>query len=896
MCDRPTNPWLLSKALCILGIFLLFERSQIPSSVTAAEPFSTTNLPPNLRVVLENTTPLKTPRAGRLPLLVLPISQALAGLDDARSEAVLRDLNRRGIGYTVTWNPGDFDKSAAEALRIGRLQERVGMEVAADATACLSSFFDGTDSTLHQDETGRPFAEMSFGGKLGCPFALQHRYPVIRERVESFLRAYDQAGIRVQLVFADWEIDGPIEWNDAWASSKRCRRCRESLPRLNDFREFQKRLREIRSEMQRITFARPVTAHFPEALVGNYAVYPHDGYRYWYDYFEREAEGVPYRADQRARYREWAHEFTGTGYTLAMPVIYTWYRTFDWYDFADLDYRWFYNLLRVGSNPARHTPAHVPLIPFVHWTTTAPPERPDPRIQQFSPEKYRELLWHLLLRGHDTFFLWCLPEELAREIRLLHPVYAESLAHRGFLERGEPIAFEVPIAPGPVISGLRLGNKILARRTEFGPGAGAISLALADGGRVTVPPGTGMQVVDVQPHPLPSGLLGSDQQPRFPIGFYELPKTDEALRALKSAGVNLVRCNNRSDLDRAGRAGLMGWMPLNIATADPEALHQQIRAVADHPALAAWEGPDEIVWMFTAYSGLEKTAGFTRADWQRQTPKAVAYAESRSQLILPQMRAGLRLVRGLDSRRLPFWINEAADSDLKYVREYVDDIDVTGSDYYAVRNSGTDLPAVGRLVDRWQENGRGKPVWMVLQAFSWHTLKPERSRLYPTFAQSRFMAYDALVHGARGLFYWGSSEIDEDAFRKSLYALTAELSALEPFLVATPRAEARVHLIDEVADGTGRGVRLAFRQHDDQFLLILVNEDSQRHLGVDVRGLEALAGRRLDLLYGSESVRVAHGGFATRLQGFETKVFATDARLAAGPPAGRDYGQTGLER
>ena len=339
-------------------------------NVSAADP----ELPGVLRDVLENTRPLTFPRGRRLPLYVLPITGSLRGLGDRQAEEVIRDLDRRGIGYTVDWSYGDRQKTLAEGLRIGAIQQRLGLRVAVNANACLHSFFNGDEGTLHVADDGRPFADSSFGGqKMGCPFALEHRYPVIQEQVEFFLRSYLENGVAVDFVFADWEIDGPIEWNDAWANSKKCRRCREKLPAIDDFRKFQSELRRIRSEMQRVVFGRNVTAYFPRSLVGNYAVYPHDGYRYWYDYFEHNAEGVPYKADQKARYREWAHEFDGTGYTFAMPVVYTWYRTFDWYDFDVLDYRWFYNMLRVGSNAGRHTPVETPIITFVHWTTTAPP-------------------------------------------------------------------------------------------------------------------------------------------------------------------------------------------------------------------------------------------------------------------------------------------------------------------------------------------------------------------------------------------------------------------------------------------------------------------------------------------------------------------------------------------
>ena len=68
-------------------------------------------LPGNLRAVLENTKPLATPRNGRLPLFVLPISGSLSSLPDGQAEKVLNDLAKRGIGYSVNWNHSSFEAS-----------------------------------------------------------------------------------------------------------------------------------------------------------------------------------------------------------------------------------------------------------------------------------------------------------------------------------------------------------------------------------------------------------------------------------------------------------------------------------------------------------------------------------------------------------------------------------------------------------------------------------------------------------------------------------------------------------------------------------------------------------------------------------------------------------------
>ena len=62
-----------------------------------------------------------------------------------------------------------------------------------------------------------------------------------------------------------------------------------------------------------------------------------------------------------------------------------------------------------------------------------------------------------------------------------------------------------------------------------------------------------------------------------------------------------------------------------------------------------------------------------------------------------------------------------------------------------------------------------------------------------------------------------------------------------------------------------------------------------RNLGVDVTGLKMIQGRKLSLLYGTETVKVQHWGISTRLQGYEVKLFATNSRYESSRTAGRDY-------
>ena len=81
----------------------------------------------------------------------------------------------------------------------------------------------------------------------------------------------------------------------------------------------------------------------------------------------------------------------------------------------------------------------------------------------------------------------------------MHEVYSQSVGYGGFLARGEAITFDLPKEPRPVVSGLRLGNRVLVKRTEFGNDHPApVTMRLHDGGEISVQRGGGLRVVEVR--------------------------------------------------------------------------------------------------------------------------------------------------------------------------------------------------------------------------------------------------------------------------------------------------------------------------------------------------------------------------------------------------------------
>jgi hypothetical protein len=423
--------------------------------------------PEKIQVILDNTTVLKYDTGKRLPLYLWPAIDP-GVMSNETAELLIREMDRRGIGIVCSWSMKDTSKSFSQCLPVARAQKKLGQRINISATDLLDSFFDGEEATAHIDAEGKPFFDDSFGDhKMGCPFALDSRKEVIKNRVEQFVNRYKKEGLSVDFIFTDWEIDGPLEVNRAFDASKKCERCRKLLGNDFDFPEFQKRMRELRSYLQSYCYSEPVLTQFPHALVGNYAVYPGEGFRYWYDYFEYYVDGQPFKEEQNAKYRKWYNDFPLTGFTFSMPVVYPWSGIYKWYDFGNSDYRWFYNMLLNAGDAGRSTPRSIPVISFVHWHTIFEGSQTDSTIKQLSKECYQELLWHMLLRGTDAFFLWCMDNENPEEVRLLHQVYAEAQQYGKFLDHGIPVTFDLPEKPGTVISGLELGDSVLVRRTDF---------------------------------------------------------------------------------------------------------------------------------------------------------------------------------------------------------------------------------------------------------------------------------------------------------------------------------------------------------------------------------------------------------------------------------------------
>lgn len=357
----------------------------------------------------------------------------------------------------------------------------------------------------------------------------------------------------------------------------------------------------------------------------------------------------------------------------------------------------------------------------------------------------------------------------------------------------------------------------------------------------------------------PDRMLVVDGARTFVIGLYENPAEDAVLDEVAAAGFNLVQAGgDLAALDRLHQHGLYAW--INVGgnldlSADAEGraaqLAETVTRFGDHPALIVWEGPDEYLWTCTVNAirgggGLDAVVrSFTQC----------------AETLIPGIAAGCAEMKRLDPGH-PVWLNHAAGNALEYLAGLGRAADIIGADIYPLMPYPTSpidysrwgLGWVGSCTTRMQASAPGKPVWMVLQGMSWGSLQNDLFTLrplpeqYPTHAESRFMAYDAIVRGARAILYWGTPYVskDSDCWR-GILDVVRELAAQKALLAApdaslAPEIHVRAFgLVPLRMKNPPLSVHALGKDIDGRVSWIVVNEYFFP-VACTLRGLEALDG------------------------------------------------------
>jgi hypothetical protein len=208
----------------------------------------------------------------------------------------------------------------------------------------------------------------------------------------------------------------------------------------------------------------------------------------------------------------------------------------------------------------------------------------------------------------------------------------------------------------------------------------------------------------------------------------------------------------------ASTYGLQVWMSLEgLAAGITENLDPVVNALKDRPGLGVWKGADE-----PAHSPIQNTVAGCSAVY-----KQVQTLDPDHPVVL------IEAPRGPAPKPNP---KKVFDTTLRVadVQPYAAACDIHGIDIYPVssplgKHAGTevntDISVVGDMTSLISQATPGKAIWMTLQ-IAWQGVLPTKTvngkptltnnvLVFPDLGQTRFMAYDAIVHGARGLFFFG---------------------------------------------------------------------------------------------------------------------------------------------
>ena len=315
----------------------------------------------------------------------------------------------------------------------------------------------------------------------------------------------------------------------------------------------------------------------------------------------------------------------------------------------------------------------------------------------------------------------------------------------------------------------------------------------------------------------------------------------------------------REVLDAAAAHGLHCWLQLgNVPDLPAAALSPNRRMLTsivgqlkDHPALGAWKGIDEPA--NPNRPARVPVAGLVRA---------------------------YRALRAADPNH-PVVITQAPVGTAAQLIPYRPAFDITGADIYPVsyppgKHAGGkhDIGVVGEITRKMVRAAGSKPIWMTLQ-IAWSGVIPTERHpanvpRFPTLSQERFMAYQAIVNGARGLAFFGGhlTQIARPADAKAgwnwtfwervLRPLLEELTSdsLAPALVA-PNARNRVK-------ASAKDVELVTREAG-RFLYVIAVRRGSATSRVGFSGLPArLTGGEVLFEYNDQAfrtVKVANGRF-----------------------------------
>jgi len=222
------------------------------------------------------------------------------------------------------------------------------------------------------------------------------------------------------------------------------------------------------------------------------------------------------------------------------------------------------------------------------------------------------------------------------------------------------------------------------------------------------------------------------------------------------------------------------------------------------------------------------------------------------------------------------------------VKEFNATCDILGADVYPIRYPNVNNPSelkqvsvVGDVTQKMMKLAEAKkPVWLTLQ-IAWSGVIPPRHTLrFPTFPEERFMTYQAIINGARGIVYfgghWPESLAEEDArlgwnwrfWRRVLRPVVEEIGNKSPLAPALVAAESKMPVTVE----GGEGIEWCVREAGDEVFILACKREGET-VQVKFRGLPQKIREGTVLFEEPRKVKAEGGSFTDWFGPLEVHVY-----------------------
>jgi hypothetical protein len=381
-------------------------------------------------------------------------------------------------------------------------------------------------------------------------------------------------------------------------------------------------------------------------------------------------------------------------------------------------------------------------------------------------------------------------------------------------------------------------------------------------------------------------VLVIDGKRVFPIGFTMPPPIDgktptgkNGIKEISDAGATFLRApywgydwdeektfrHTKEVLDAAAKNKMHTWVwfkelsGFNPGDKTKEELFRKIvTRFKDHPGMGAWKGADEPEW--------------------GKDP-------------VPPLQHAYNVLKQVDPET-PLVIIQAPRGTVESLKTYVPALDILGTDIYPIgyppgahsHLTNKEISVVGDYTRRMYEVLDGKPdtsVWMTLQ-FAWSGVSnPGKTLRFPTFPEQRFMVYQAIINGARGIVYFGGGlESTLNArdrklgwnwtyWDRVLRQVVEEIGTKSPVYPALLVADSKL----PVKVSHPKHIEFCVREVGKEIFVLACNRNGDETVKVDFRGLpEEVRGSEL-LFEEPRRVEAKKGVFSDYFGPYEVHVY-----------------------